>query len=91
MIQTTIKLLDKYDTRFENGCRIFVDGANPSFIRALKEKVDEDTDYERQISHFKKVYSKAYNLEFLQQNMFVISVVFAKYHREMLSHAKEML
>lgn len=24
MIKTTVRLLDKYDIRFENGCRIFV-------------------------------------------------------------------
>ncbi len=28
---------------------IFVDGANPSIIRALKEKVDGDPNYEKQI------------------------------------------
>jgi hypothetical protein len=91
MIQTTVKLLDKYDIRFENQCRIFVDGANPSFIRALKDKVDEDTNYEHQIAYYKKAYPSIYDLQFLQQNMFVILVAFAKYHREMLSHAKEML
>lgn len=57
----------------------------------MKEKVDEDANYEQQINHFKKAYSKAYNLEFVQQNMFVVPVAFAKYHREMLSHCKEML
>ena len=25
--------------------RIFMDGTNPSFIRALKDRVDEDTNY----------------------------------------------
>jgi len=46
MIETTIDLLDEYDIRFDNSCRIFVDGANPSFIRALKQRVGEDTEYE---------------------------------------------
>ena len=50
MISTTSKLLTQYDIRFDNRCRIFVDAANPSFIRALKDKVDEDTNYEHQIS-----------------------------------------
>jgi hypothetical protein len=54
MIATTIKLLDEYDIRFDNRCRIFVDGANPSFIRALKDRVDEDTNYEQQIAFYKK-------------------------------------
>jgi hypothetical protein len=46
MINTTVRLLDEYDIRFDNRCRIFVDGANPSFIRALKDRVNEDTNYE---------------------------------------------
>jgi hypothetical protein len=32
-----------------------------------------------------------YDLQFLQQNMFVIPVPFARYHREMLAHTKELL
>ena len=53
MIKTTVNLLDKYDIRFDNSCRIFVDGANPSFIRALKARVSEDTEYEDQINRWK--------------------------------------
>ncbi|MGA7368142.1 MAG: hypothetical protein WBX01_03365 [Nitrososphaeraceae archaeon] len=49
MINTTVRLLDQYDIRFDNRCRIFVDGANPSFIRALKDRVDEDPEYDKQI------------------------------------------
>ena len=38
-------------------CRIFMVGANPSFIRALKDRrVDEDTNYEQQISFYKKTF-----------------------------------
>jgi hypothetical protein len=44
MINTTIELLNEYNITFGNSCRIFVDGANPSFIRALKQRVYEDTD-----------------------------------------------
>ena len=36
MIDVTIELLEKYDITFESQYRIFVDDANPSFIRALK-------------------------------------------------------
>ena len=91
MISTTAKLIAQYDIRFDNRCRIFVDGANPSFIRALKDKVDEDTNYEHQITFFKKNYPSIYDLQFLQQNMFVIPVPFSKEHKNMLAHAKEML
>jgi hypothetical protein len=70
---------------------ISVDGANPSFIRALKDRVDEDTNYEQQISFLKKSYPSVYDLQFLQQNMFVIPIPFSKEHKNMLAHAKEML
>jgi hypothetical protein len=36
MITITLGLLAKYGITFDNGCRILVDGANPSFIRSLK-------------------------------------------------------
>jgi hypothetical protein len=91
MISTTVKLLDQYDIRFDNRCRIFVDGANPSFIRALKDRVDEYPAYEQQISFYKKQYPSVYDLQFLQQNMFVIPVAFSKEHKAMLAHAKEMM
>ena len=91
MINTTVRLLDEYDIRFDNRCRIFVDGANPSFIRVLKDRVDEITNYKQQISFYKKSYTSVYDLQFLQQNMFVIPVPFAKYHKEMLKHCKAML
>jgi hypothetical protein len=91
MILTTVKLVNEYDIKFDNRCRIFVDGANPSFIRALKERVDEDSKSEQQISFYKKSYPSVYDLQFLQQNMFVIPVPFAKYHKDMLAHSKELL
>jgi hypothetical protein len=71
--------------------RIFVDGTNPSFIRSLKERVDEDTDYEQRIAFFKRNYPSVYDLEFLTQNMFVVPVAFNKEHRKMLAHTKELL
>jgi hypothetical protein len=65
MINTTVRLLDEYNIRFDNRCRIFVDGANPSFIRALKDMVDEDTNYEQQILFYKKSYLLGF---FLKKN-----------------------
>lgn len=81
MIAITLNLLDEYDIRFNNKCRIF--GDNPSFNRTLKDRVDEDTNYEQQVSYYKKAYPSVYDLEFLQYNMFVIPVPFSKYHKQM--------
>ena len=44
---------------------------DPSFIRALKDRVDEDMAY------YKKNDPSVYDLQFLQQNMFVIPVPFS--------------
>ena len=50
---------------------------NPSFIRALNDRVDEDTDYEQQIAYYK--------------NIFVILLPVSKQHKNMLAHCKRML
>jgi hypothetical protein len=91
MINTTVRLLEEYNITFEGKSRIFLDGSNPSFCRALKERLDEDTNYEHLISYLKKQYPSVYDLQFLQENMFVIPIPFSKYHKEMLAHTKEML
>lgn len=49
MISTTVRLIDEYGITFEDRSRIFMDSANPCFIRALKERQDEETNYEQQI------------------------------------------
>jgi hypothetical protein len=41
MISTTVRLLDEYNITFEGRSRIFVDGANPSFIRRTKSKTQK--------------------------------------------------
>jgi hypothetical protein len=91
MIDTTIELLDKYNITFESRCRIFVDGANPSFIRALKERLEEDPEYDKVIAYYKHTYPSVYDLQFLQQSMFVIPVAFNKEHKHMLAHCKELM
>ena len=70
---------------------MFVDGANPSFIKVLKECVDEDPQYLKQIDYFKKQYPSVYDTDFLSQNMFIIPVYFSKEHKSMLAHCKELL
>jgi hypothetical protein len=56
MIKTTVLLLGKYNIRFDNSCRIFVDAANHSFISTLKQAVNEDPDYTKQIQYYKHNY-----------------------------------
>jgi hypothetical protein len=80
-----------YVSELRDGCRIFVDAANPSFISTLKQAVNEDSDYIKQIAYYKHNYPSVYDLQFLQQNMFVIPVAFSKEHKAMLAHCKELM
>jgi hypothetical protein len=91
MIDKTEELISEFEINFDGGSRIFVDGANPSFIRALKERLEEDPNYESVISHLKSAYPSVYDLKFLEQSMYVIPIPFSKYYKEMLAHCKEML
>ena len=91
MIEITTNLLEGYDIRFDSGCRVFVDGANPEFIRALKDRIGEDTNYDRLITHIKSSYDKNYGLPALIENMCVIPINFRNEHRQMLAHAKRIL
>jgi hypothetical protein len=71
MIETTLRLLQEYNITFENHCRLFVD--NPSFIRALKDRIDgEDPNYERLIAVLKSnIGANRFTLESMIHNMFV--------------------
>jgi hypothetical protein len=91
MIETTIDLLLKYNITFDNRCRIFVDGANPSFIRALKARVSEDENYENFITHLKTSYGANFGLHSLIYNMFVVPIAFNREHRNMLAYAKKLM
>lgn len=70
MIHTTIDLLLKYSITSEGRSRIFVDGANPSFGRALKTRVSEN--YELLTAQLK--ISVNFGLQSLALNVFVISI-----------------
>jgi hypothetical protein len=91
MINITLSLVSKYGITFDNGCRILVDAANPSFIRSLKYQLGENADYEQEIDYYKKTYHGVYDLELLTRSMFVVPVHFAKEHKRMLTHAKRVL
>jgi hypothetical protein len=92
MIDITVGLLEKYGITFESQCRIFVDGANPAFIRSLKQRVDEDPDYDKFIKTLKHNYGPAsFDLKSLMYNMLVVPVNFSTEHKKMLAHCKQLL
>jgi hypothetical protein len=91
MLRITVSLMYKYGINFENRCHVFVDGANPEFIRAIKDRLGEDTDYDRLITHLKTSYGKNFGLSSLIENMCVIPINFRNEHKQMLLHAKRIL
>jgi hypothetical protein len=48
MLHTVYGLIREYNIE-----KIYIDGANPSFIRPLKLLLDEDPEYEKAIARYK--------------------------------------
>jgi hypothetical protein len=65
---------------------VYIDGANPSFIKSLKLQIGEDPDYDKVIARY-----RAEGLESWSQDMRVIPVNFGKEHKAMLGHCKMIL
>jgi hypothetical protein len=87
MIQKVWELYMKYN--FDGSVdRIYVDGANPSFIRSLKLMLGEREDYEKVIEHYRST-SKLWSDP--QKYMTVVPVNFAKEHKDMIAHCRNLM
>jgi hypothetical protein len=82
MLSVVYGLMSKY-----NVDSVYIDGANPSFIKSLKLQIGEDPDYDKVIVR--------YRLEGLSdswsKDMKIIPVNFNKEHKAMLGHCKMIL
>jgi terminase large subunit-like protein len=82
MLSIVYGLMSKYDVD-----KVFIDGANTSFIRSLKLQIGEDPDYDKVIARN--------NLEKMSgnwsQNMKIVPVNFNSEHKAMLGHCKMIL
>jgi hypothetical protein len=82
MLSTVYSLMSKYQID-----KVYIDGANPSFIRSLKLQIGEDPDYDKVIAR--------YNLENRSgnwsQDMKIVPVNFKAEHKAMLGHCKMIL
>ncbi|MFL6405270.1 MAG: hypothetical protein ACJ71M_17555, partial [Nitrososphaeraceae archaeon] len=72
-------LMSKY-----NVDKVYIDGANPSFIKSLKLQIGEDPDYDKVIARYK---SEKLGGNW-SQNMRIIPVNFNSEHKAMLGHCK---
>jgi hypothetical protein len=81
MLSKIWRLMSEFELSKKNG-KIYVDGANPSFIKSLKIQLGEDSDYDKVIAYYK---SQKWDWT---RNMVVIPVNFSTEHKAMLGHIK---
>jgi hypothetical protein len=81
MLSTVYQLMSKYDID-----KVYIDGANPSFIRSLKLQIGEESDYDEVIARY-----RSEGLGDATRDMRIVPVHFGKEHRDMLGHTKMLL
>jgi hypothetical protein len=82
MLSVVYGLMSKYQVD-----SVYIDGANPSFIKSLKLQIGEDADYDKVIARYK---SEGLG-DSWSQYMKIIPVNFNKEHKAMLGHCKMIL
>ena len=82
MLSTVYSLMSKYDVD-----KVYIDGANPSFIKSLKLQIGEDADYDKVIARYK---SEGLG-DSWSENMRIVPVNFNSEHKSMLGHCKMIL
>jgi hypothetical protein len=82
MLSTVYGLMSKY-----NVDSIYIDGANPSFIKSLKLQIGEDADYDKVIARYR---SDGLG-DSWTKDMRIVPVNFNKEHKAMLGHCKMIL
>lgn len=80
MLWLVAKLMQQYGY-----VRVYIDGANPSFIKSLKRMIGEDEHYEKYTKEQMERYARS------MYSMKVYPVNFATKHREMLGHTKLLM
>jgi hypothetical protein len=83
MLSTVYGLMVKY-----NVDKVYIDGANPSFIKSLKIQIGEDAEYDKVIARYR---SDGFGGEAALADMKVVPVNFNKEHKTMLGHCKMIL
>jgi hypothetical protein len=83
MLSVVYELISKYQID-----KIYIDGANPSFIKSLKIQIGEDPDYDKVIARYK---TEGFDDSAAIANMKVVPVNFNKEHKAILGHCKMIL
>jgi hypothetical protein len=82
MLSTVYQLMRKYAVD-----KVYIDGANPSFIRSLKLQIGEDPDYDKVIARYRSEKLG----DNWSENMRIVPVNFNSEHKAMLGHCKMIL
>jgi Terminase RNaseH-like domain len=82
MLSTVYGLMRKY-----NVDKVYIDGANPSFIRSSKLQIGEDADYDKVIARYKSEKKSGNSSE----NMRIVPVNFNSEDKAMLGHCKMLM
>jgi hypothetical protein len=81
IIKLKLQLMSKYNIDL-----VYVDGANPSFIKSLKLQIGEDADYDKVIARY-----RSQGLGDATKDMRIVPVNFNTKHKAMLGHCKMIL
>jgi hypothetical protein len=82
MLSVVYGFMSKYDVD-----KVYIDGANPSFIESIKLQIGEDPDYDKVIARYR---SEGLG-DSWSQNMRIVPVNFNTEHKAMLGHCKMIL
>ena len=82
MLSTVYTLMSKYDVD-----KIYIDSANPSFIKSLKLQIGEDADYDKVIARYRSEKLG----DNWSENMRIVPVNFNTEHKAILGHCKMIL
>jgi hypothetical protein len=82
MLFVVYGLMSKYQVD-----KVYIDGANPSFIKSLKLQIGEDADYDKVIARYR---SEGLGDD-ATKDMRIVPVNFSKEHKAMLGHCKMIL
>jgi hypothetical protein len=82
MLSVTYGLMSKYQVD-----KVYIDGADPSFIKSLKLQIGEEADYDKVIARYR---SQGLGDNW-SQDMRIVPVNFNKEHKAMLGHCKMIL
>ncbi len=83
MLSLVYGLISKYQVD-----KVYIDGANPSFIKSLKLQIGEEADYDKVIARYK---AEGFGAEAATKDMTIVPVNFNKEHKAMLGHCKMIL